>query len=592
MSSASYHMFAIFMDVGVIPFYVFIGIFANNNLLMDPKEEQRWTSYFTGDGQTGTLLSFTFIGALVVAGLHAVSTVLDLWLVILFRKIAKLPPDLNPLEDNLTSRQSSKHKYKNSEATLTESVDEKNQKYLSGSTLNGDDQSRLATAAKGVPDTRQVPFRHSRTGSELGYSPHNPDSARWSRQNMEDNLYQQPQSARGSMASVRPHTRGNSMSPSKAAFIMTETPPTPTHSSRPVSYPNNQSAGGTFSSNRFSAPALPNAAPSHALVRSQQQNSLLSSNNWVALDDDENDGADLGSPDRYRQNYEDENTIERHDSFQPQPLKMNPPTPPPPATKDRYHAPDNRNALSVRTDNGNGNADLNRHLTVKSDATMSSSVYSESSPELKTSKISPGTPKSKYYGDLAAATRGVRGGAHAYKSSERFRSTGTVDASSFDATGMSAMSGYGYSYAADPPSPSKAGKKSKPTYHQQNNSPAKSVHASTTYKSNDTLRSTSTGTLDAAEYDATGESALGAYGFCPSPPPKVPRINRDAKGRVISRSGVDLADASQHMVDAARAQAQGLGGAGGRRRDVSGKVAEEGRGRVAEDGGWGRWRRY
>lgn len=556
------------MDLGLIPFYVFIGIFANNNLSLDPKDEQRWTSFFTADGATDLLLFVTFVGSITVASLHAVSGVFDLWLVILFRKIAKLPPDLNPLEDNLTSRKSSQHKYKNSEATLTGSVDEKNSKFLSGSTLNVDGQSRPSSAIKDVPDTRQVPFRHSRTGSELGYSPHNPDSVRWSKQNMEGGLYQQPQSARASMASVRPHTRGNSISPQKTAtFAMTETPPTPTHSSRPISYPNNEASRGTFASNRFSAPALPNAAPSNALIKSQQQNSLLSGNNWVALDD-EDDRADLGTPIRIHPGYDENTPTERHDSFQPQPLKMNPPTPPP--TKDRYYNSD-RPALGTRTDNGN--ADLNRHLTVTSNATATSSVYSESAPSLKGSKnLSPGTPKSKYYGDLAAATRGVLGGAAA-KSNDRLRSTGTVDASGYDATGMSALGSYGYSYAD--PAPSSPSKSKAPKLPKTQ----KSLHTSTAYKSSETLRSN--GTLDASETDSTGMSAMGSYGFCPSPPPKVPKKNRDRNGRVVSRSGVDLADASQALADAAKG--------GSRRREVSGKIAEEGRG--GGGGGWG-WRRY
>lgn len=569
MSSASYHMFAIFMDVGVIPFYVFIGIFANNNLLLPIKNKERWTSYFTADGATSTLLSVTFIGALVVAGLHAVSTFLDLWLVVLFRKIAKLPPDLNPLEDNLTSRKASKHQYKNSEATLTGSFTERDAKFLSGSTLNVDEQSRLSTAAKDLPEPRLVPFRHSRTGSELGYSPHNPDSVRWSQQQLEDVLYQQPSSARGSTASFRTHTRGNSMSPQKtASFAMTETPPTPTRESRPTSYPNN-TTGGTFTSNRFSAPALPNAAPSNALVRSQQQNSLLSSNNWVALDDEHNSG-DLGTA-PYHDDDDENRPISRHDSFQPQPLKMNPPTPPP--TQDRYYASD-RAALSTRTDNGN--ADLNRHLTVTSNVTTTSSVYSESAPSLKSSKnLSPGTPKSKYYGDLAAATRGVRGANGTYKSTETLRSNGTVDASGFDATGMSALGGYGYGYADPlPPSPSKTKTKTK----------AKGDSLRTEVPARSSKPRVSNGTIDASASDATGLSAMGSYGFCPSPPPQVPKIHRDRNGRVVSRSGVDLEGASQGMVDAARAQ-----GMGSRRREVSGKVAEEGRGGAG--GGWG-WRRY
>lgn len=526
MSSASYHMFALFMDTGLLPFYLFIAIFANNNYLMAPDMKGRWTSFFTQQGATSTLLFATFIGACVMTGLHVVSGCIDICLIVLFRKIANLPPDMNPLEDNLTSRKTSKHKHKNSEFTLTDSLAEKKPAYLSGITLSVDQGSRLSTATKENHDVRQVPFRHSRMDSEAMFSPHNPESARWSRQQFEDvNLYAQPASAQGSRNDVNGHARGNSMSPSKhGSYVdINETLSTPTRVSRPVSYPTSR-PGTDVSGNsaRYSSPALPNAAPSNALVKSQQKEGLLN-NNWYVLDDDE---ADLGTPSRQHapaSEYPNPprsagglTQISRHDSFDPQPLKSHPPTPP--MTSIAYSPEERRtkrSALTDRRDNGNGIGDLDRGLTVTSNVTATSSVYSESAPSLNSSKAhipsqtNNGTPKSKYYGDLSAATRGIRG----------------------------------------------------------------------TFASSETLKSNAT--LGAAAADATGMSALGSYGYVPDPPPKPKRgyesssPRKDRGARVVSRTGADVGSAQAVYPSDA-----GVGMRG--RRDVSGKIAEEGR-------GGGRW---
>ena len=513
-SSASYHMFALFMDIGLLPFYIFISLFSNNNYVEQPGTKNRWTSFFP-EGATTTLLFITFLGAAVVAGLHLLSAILDLWLVILFRQISKLPPDMNPLEDNLTGRgpRTSKHKHKNSELTFTDSVAEKKPGYVSGSTLSVDDRSRLSTANKDTEDSRMIAFRDSRAGSEATFSPHNPETARWSRQNFEEvNVCRQSESARNSHVDVPTQSHRGSMTPSKQASWVeySQTPPTPPRSSdrmnslRPTSYPRARSGTNQASPTRFSSPALPNAAPSNALVKSQQKEGLLNSN-WYSLDDGV---SEVDMANRQRTAVPAIN-LERHGSFEPQPLKMNPPTPPPPkqleypdpGDETPYHLKQKRNALTNRSDNGNG--DLNRHLTVQSTATNSSSVYSESAPSLKSSRTS-GMPKGKYYGDLAAATRGVRG-----------------------------------------------------------------------FKSNDTLKSN--GTVEASTMDSTGMMALGEYGFCPASPiakrvqPSPPK-NRNGNGRVVSRSGADIAE-TQTMYPA---QDGGYSMRG--RRDVSGKVAEEGRG--------------
>ena len=544
-SSASYHFFSLFMDTGIIPFLVFIAFFSRENWLKDPEKKDRWTSVFVDPNAKDTsattlLLNVTYLAAAVMAGLHLFSAIFDIWLVVLFRRISNLPPDMNPLEDNLTSRKASKHKHKNSELTLVGSVGETKAGYLSGSTLSVDDRNRLSTTTKDVEGSRSIPFSHSRTGSEATFSPHNPETARWSRQRIEGQaVYMQSPSARASRAEVYGHSRPGSMTPSKTATWVEydEIPPVPAmslerlDSAQRMSYPASRSGTNLTSPARYSTPALPNAAPSNALVKSQQKQSLLH-DNWFTVDDE---GSDLGSPTRERTPAPPSAPaiqIQRHDSFEPQPLKMNPPTPPPPQQKqityptplDSSHLqPTNRTALTVRNDNGNG--DLNRHLTVISNATNTSSVYSESAPSLKSSS-KPGTPtkspknttpKGRYYGDLAAATRGVRG-----------------------------------------TPPAKYGAR---------------VQSNETCKSN--------GTVDAPTMDSTGFGALGSYGYgAPEPMPRQSPIVRkevgSGQGRVVSRTGVDVVDFQNG--------GQGVRG----RRDVSGKVAEEGRG----GGSWMGWRRY
>ena len=181
------------------------------------------------------------------------------------------------------------------------------------------------------------------------------------------------------------------------------------------------------------SPDLPHAAVQASDVRKEQGTKLLN-DNWYVLDaEDDDDLSRHGTPAqaptsrfsarageaRYAPIQHD-----RHDSFEPQhasprqapgeaplygyapellpkPLGMHPPSPPEPhnnggflSTREQQEAEEYR-----RREYGEG---------VDRAPTNASSVYSESAPSLKSS-AGPATPKGKYYGNLAAATRGVRG---------------------------------------------------------------------------------------------------------------------------------------------------------------------------------------
>jgi hypothetical protein len=581
------------MDVALIPLYVYItlAVHANSQLAVPQYKTDgtqisgnwRFTSFFN-NVETEFLLLFTWYLAAAMAGTHLIATGFDLYLVVIFRKIAKLPPDMNPLEDNLTSRQG-KHKYKNSEATLAEfnphlsEAEKKRLAHLSGSTLGG---SRTSMAKESFIEDRQVPFNHSRTGSKtnLAFSPHNPESARWSKHmyDGQQELYREAiASPTRSRYQVRPdgklevRARRGSRSPSKrtdSAVVMGQTgdiadsrhsyaasattPPKRDSSGRIEEFERPKSA--SHSPDRFDSPrpasyhhrrrssqgiASPSAAnltPENVKVEQKQQ---LLHDNWYVLEDDvDEDEAppppppakssarnsyiigkngytpiqsqhDHGRHDSYlepttgqQQEYQDTFVLPRQQAqVQPMPLAMHPPTPPIP-TGPEDHA-------GNRNDSG-----VNRSLTAASAATNSSSVYSESSPSLKSHHVNNpnGTPKGKYYGDLASATRGIR---------------------------------------------------------EQNTSPA--PHFSFTNDRQGGLG------------DLGGFGNLYGYGLPPSPqPPRTPSPEKSS--RVISRSGADIADESVLFLPQDQGRGSGKGGSYGMRsrREVSGKVAEEGR------GSWGR----
>ncbi|SMQ54734.1 unnamed protein product [Zymoseptoria tritici ST99CH_3D7] len=375
-TSASYHLFALFMDTGLVPFFVLIALFTRQNWTPNPDLELRWTSFFKTEKATEMMIHVLFYGSIGMGGLHLLSMGIDIYLIAMFRKIGNMPPDMNPLEDNLTGslRQSSRHKYKNSEATFsslsTDDLDEKKPGYLSGSTLSLD---------KG-PQARVIPFGHSRMDSNDEFSPHNPNSARLSRQQYEDfSLYQGPQSARDSrhdIGSVPSPTLERSSSP----YQLRDTP------------------------NRHTT------APTNANVKSQQREGLLN-DNWYAQE--EQMDSDLGTP-RSRRGPDPsrypEPTLPNVEIFQPlrlKPLTGNPLTPP----LEEEFAVEHRDVPGAYDTIEKGVA---RTMTVASHTTNASSVYSESAPALSMiGQPAIETPKSKHYGDLASATRGVHGAAPA-----------------------------------------------------------------------------------------------------------------------------------------------------------------------------------
>lgn len=511
-SSASYHFFALMMDSGLIPFYVFTALMANRNYNEKPGTDGRWRTFFPTDEDANKVLKATWLIAVTAGALHCASLFLDLYLVLMFRKIARLPPDMNPLEDNLTSRRKTKHKHKNSSisAITPLTADEKRMSAQSGSTVSLPNRQSQADPLMPSPDASRVSFFHTRTNSDISYSPHNPTTARLSRTDLPNPIYQQPTSARASRADLHHredlHRRNDSDSETlnqrksflEAQSIRRSRPNSQAPSQRNSSFVSSLGPGNDNDNDDMNNPP-----------QKTSRESLQSDNWFVHSTAEDNPYVTHPSPTK-NQSKARSNTTSRgynalplsgdvsdDEQMMPQPLRMNPPTPPPAsrpttatttATTSTYDNPDPTN-----------HPNLTRTQTVTS---ISTDATFTRSPKRA------GTPKSRYYGDLRAATQGIRNSA----------SNTTLNSPTKP-----------YYTQNRPTSPSKLSPKK----------PFSSIRR-------------------------TGETA-----YTP--------IERQSP-RVVSRSGIDIDG------DYESDYAGDLGMGGGRRRDVSGKIAEEGRG-----GTGGRW---
>lgn len=623
MSSASYHVFALLMDLGLIPFMAIDAFFAEKNWSAAVGTDGRWRSIFDSTGGTTPLLLATCILSMALGALHLLSLALDIYLVLIFRKIANYPSDMNPLEDNLTSRAAVEHTHTSTKKFAS----------LSGSTLAlSGPNSQNPTQNQPVPDAgvRPMSFYQSRVN-------HNQDSTYMSRAT----VYQQSDSSRGSRAESlgRPahdlYTNINTACAPMPPTLVTCTLPGVSTIARPSRY-----------SNPLRRPQ--EHVPSTASQPHQKE--LLLNENWCTArgsqDEDDLDSGDL-SADRHhgRQDVmrtpamdaddeasssssgEEDHNRERR--LLPQPLRMNPPNPPshqPQLAQPHPYALPNPQQLAQKLDhtvrtttdadafyfsdtpstetlnqglnlelgilnvdsygnshpistNSNDNnvfyddADLaetqstysrnsagtiGRALTITSAISAVSSLYSRGSsriahvrdtyttpltqplraeyvdmashpdegPEEKDEIDNGRSPKRKTYTDLAAATKGVRG-----------FTPPSLPPMSFSGKGLS-IEGVGISEMMSLVLP-------QPDQHFGDRSHSRS---------------------SSRDYELSHHDRV-----------YTPQKRSNNGGRVISRTGVDLADANVLWIEEPEQRALAAGKSGVRgRRNVSGKVAEDG----------------
>lgn len=106
-----------------------------------------WVTLFNNELSTYQVLYATFLFSVVNGGLHLASLIISIYLGVIFRKISRLPPDMNPLESNLTSR----HKHKNSNMSQATTL------------LSSKRESKVDDPLESP--VRNVPFMHTRNDS-------------------------------------------------------------------------------------------------------------------------------------------------------------------------------------------------------------------------------------------------------------------------------------------------------------------------------------------------------------------------------------------------------------------------------------------
>jgi hypothetical protein len=600
-SSASYHIFGMIMDASLIPLYVYTAWFAHENWVAAPDNDKRWKNIFNKDlTSTNTLLFATFLVPIVVGGLHLISLGLGLYLTILFKKIASLPHDMNPLEDNLTSR---KHQYKNSEASAVSMMQKPG--YMSGSTLNINDRR----FSKSAHEDRTVDFRNSRVGADMDYSPHNPQSAHLSRQMTEERnlchslVQSQGPLPRASRQSFVQTPNSEPANPEKRdmdsfSFVgdLASAPAPPPHTSHGRSH---SPRPGSSVSVRDHQAEQALYAPTHAHMQSQQKESLLS-DNWFVHEEEPRTG-DLGVPlsppspsQRRTPNFSRPSPVGSPDpdrgarfspmlsplpanhqaQFMPEPLRMNPPTPPndesPLQEQRTYHLYARASKQLVRTTT---NTDTVLHTTFQRDPRHDSfqeplqkpydsdnDAYPMSDDE--TSTIVGGNnntnPNSNDSSNRQPLTE---------LAVNRSHTTASAQSSQFAGSSVYSESAPALpNHIKNPPQISNIN-----SLQSQRSTP--SFQENLQVKSVGTPKKRQYGDLAAAMAARGIGQQQGSYSPLPNDqPPSPPKHSPYA--RVVSRSGADIADEALFVQEG-----------NARRRYVSGKAAEEG---MAGHAG-GRW---
>ncbi|CCU74287.1 hypothetical protein BGHDH14_bgh03311 [Blumeria hordei DH14] len=123
-SSASYSLFASLLDIASVAFFIYIAFFYGI-----PPTHAKYSLLVILNVDIHVFYKMGLCSAAVGTCLYSVSSSLSLYLAVVFRKIAAMPPDMNPLEDNLTSR----HKRNKSSIATNTFVTEVRSSVLTGS---------------------------------------------------------------------------------------------------------------------------------------------------------------------------------------------------------------------------------------------------------------------------------------------------------------------------------------------------------------------------------------------------------------------------------------------------------------------------
>ncbi|KAL7944521.1 hypothetical protein V8C42DRAFT_74924 [Trichoderma barbatum] len=149
-SSAAYHFCSVVLDSGAVAGYVLGALTVHKNATV-------WSIVFSNQDMMPTFTSAVLYTAVGAGSSHVLTLSSSAWLGWLFRKISLMPPDMNPLEDNLTARPAHKRN-KSSISTTTSTGPESEKPWL-------ESRRNSASVYETVPERVSVSFMHTRTES-------------------------------------------------------------------------------------------------------------------------------------------------------------------------------------------------------------------------------------------------------------------------------------------------------------------------------------------------------------------------------------------------------------------------------------------
>ncbi|KAI9830951.1 MAG: hypothetical protein M1819_005334 [Sarea resinae] len=399
MSSSSYHIFSAGMDITLIPFYVFTALVSKSQYQESENDSSRWQSVFHDNISTNKIIGSVFLFGVTDGGLHLICLAISIYLAIIFHKIGKLPPDMNPLEDNLTSR----HKKKNSSVSEISTKRSSQATTASTSDFRSSKHSSMVEAPL-LPSSRAVPFMHTRTDSNDTFSTHNPNTV--SNRNSRSHLPSQE------AAASKRHSRSN------IARSSGRTSP----AKRGSTYSESESQRGSHEPSTLPMSTTPatNGEDSDLGIARRRSHSSLLNDNWYVISDTLDDDQDeefhhdqtLDQEQEQNENLPPRPTsptsppkTRKSNAYTPlpqqdspishpalkliNPLEMNPPTPPPPSASpvsDRALTPTTTNRAS--TPGAASASNISRGGTP-----LGSSIHRVAT-----------SPKRRYYGELKKAS--------------------------------------------------------------------------------------------------------------------------------------------------------------------------------------------
>ncbi|KAI1155199.1 hypothetical protein F4825DRAFT_83496 [Nemania diffusa] len=328
-SSAAYQVFAGITDLAILPFYAFGAITVS-------KESSNWETVVENKALLPIFIKSEYYGLLSALGLHAVSLGISLYLALMFRRIVKMPPDMNPLEGNLTSRT----KHKRNKSSVYTAMSESSKRLSTPL----EDLRRSSAPYEDLSRPPSIPFMHTRRNSNDSFT----SSKRDSRVDLPSRQYQVTpgNSARNSTVSLAEEKRkSNPRSAQRGSYIEVPLHQTGSPSpSRPSSVANLQGTTGSptrvgkFTEAWYASESLINRTQQRQRAMVAKERTVAEpSKAYEALnqrygDDGESDSdrENAMRPDDVSDFEDDDGPINVTGSMHPNPLRLNPhPSTPP-----------------------------------------------------------------------------------------------------------------------------------------------------------------------------------------------------------------------------------------------------------------------